>query len=285
MESLSKRRKNKIISLLICTLFSVGFFNFSCFADAGSEEKSFDTGDSSDINVSGFQVGGESVYAVELLWSNMVFYYDKGKYNFTSGRLTPHYENNDAELGSNTSVNPQADPNRVGVWHGFDGSNNRIILINRSNQNLYTRYATTENRNNVGNNVDLQLLSGSIITSNDYQNVVRDPDNPTSGKFYPDCLVNDTDKDKNLIFGSRASAETSAYTIPAVQFPNNGGGTGKMSYQNIYINITGRPSDNFARAVNIDDIANNNIYNYRNLTGGSNSAIGTATLTLSATPL
>ena len=58
-----------------------------------------------------------------------------------------------------------------------------------------------------------------------------------------------------------------------------------MSYQNIYINITGRPSDTFAQAANIDDIAQNNGYNYQNLTGGSNNAIGTATITLSANPL
>ena len=284
MKSLSKKRKNKVVSLLISALFSVGLCSPFCFADAGTEDKIINGEDSSNINVSGFQTGGESVYSVELLWSDMVFYYDKGKYNFTSGRLTPHYTNTDAEISNNTSINSEADVNRVGLWHGFDGSNNRIILINRSNQDLYTRYATTENTSNVGNNVDLQLLSGSIIDSNDYQNVVRDPDNPTSGKFYPECLVNDTDQDKDTIFGSGSSAETSAYTIPAVQF-SNGGGTGKMSYQNIYINITGKPSDTFAHAANIDDIVQNNGYNYQNLTGGSNSAIGTATITLSANPL
>ena len=284
MKSLSKKRKNKVVSLLISALFSVSLCSSPCFANAGSEDKFINGEDSSNINVSGFQTGGESVYSVELLWSDMVFYYDKGKYNFTSGRLTPHYTNTDAEISNNTSINSEADANRVGLWHGFDGSNNRIILINRSNQDLYTRYATTENTSNVGNNVDLQLLSGSIIDSNDYQNVVRDPDNPTSGKFYPECLVNDTDQDKDTIFGSGSSAETSAYTIPAVKFPN-GGGTGKMSYQNIYINITGKPSDTFAHAANIDDIVQNNGYNYQNLTGGSNSAIGTATITLSANPL
>ena len=284
MKSLSKKYRNKIVSLLVSALISVGLCNFSCFADAGSEEKVIDGEDSSDINVSGFQAGGKSVYAVEFLWSNMVFYYDKGKFNFTSGKFTPYYTNTDAEYDGNTTINPQADADRVGLWHGLDGLNNLIILINRSNQNLYTRYATTENTSNVGNNVDLQLLAGSVIDSSDYQNVVRDPDNPKSGKFYPDCLVNDTDKDKDTIFGSGSSAEISAYMIPAVQFPN-GGGTGKMSYQNLYINITGRPSDHFARAANIDDIAQNNTYNYKNLTGGSNSAIGTATITLSANPL
>ena len=128
MKSLSKYR-NKIVSLLVSALLSSGLCNFSCFADAGSEEKTIDGEDSSDINVSGFQVGGESVYAVELLWSNMVFYYDKGKFNFTSGRFTPYYTNTDAEYGGNTTINPQADVDRVGLWHGFDGLNNRIIFL------------------------------------------------------------------------------------------------------------------------------------------------------------
>ena len=284
MKSLSKKRGNKIASLLITTLVSAGLCGSLCFASSGSEHKVFTEEDSSNISITGFQAGGESVYSVELLWSNMVFYYDKGKYNFTSGNMTPYYTNIDAELGSNTTINPQADANKVGLWHGFDGSNNRIILINRSNQDLYTRYATTENTDNVGSNVDLQLLSGSIITPNSYQNVVKDPDNPNSGKYYPECLVNDTDQDKDTIFGTQSSAESSAYKIPSVQF-SNGSGAGKMSYQNIYINITGRPSDDFARAANIDELGQNNTFNYQNLTGGSNNAIGTATITLSANPL
>lgn len=285
MKNLTKRRMNKIVSLFIAVMVFADLFSGLCFADAGSEYKDFNDEDTSNIDIFGVTVGGKSDYAVEILWSSsLVFYYDKGKHDFTSGSLIPYYTNIDAELSNNATINPQADANKVGLWHGFDGSNNRLIVINRSNQDLYARYATTENTSNVGDNVDLQLLSGSIINAGSYQNIVKDPDNPDSGKFYPECLVNDTDQDKDTIFGSRSSAENSVYKIPAVQFTSNNG-PGKMSYQNIYINITGKPSDNFARATNIDDIGQNNTYNYRNLTGGSNSAIGTATITLSANPL
>lgn len=285
MKSLSKKHGNKIAFLLITALVSAGVYSGLCFASSGSEYKVFTEEDSSKISIKGTRTGEKSVLSAEFLWTlERDFYYDDGQFNFIYGNMIPSNTNSDAELGSNTTINSEADPNKVGIWHGFDGINNRIILINRSNQDLYTKYNTTENTDNVGNNVDLQLLSGSIITPDSYQNVVKDPDNPNSGKFYPECLVNDTDQDKDTIFGTQSSAESSAYKIPAVQF-SNGSGAGKMSYQNIYINITGKPSDDFARVDDIDEFGQNNTFDYQNLTGGSNNAIGTVTITLSANPL
>ena len=63
------------------------------------------------------------VYAVDIEYGNMAFYYDYGIWNVNTMRYEAAATSDDPAAGT---------PNGMPGWYGFDGTANRVAVINRS---------------------------------------------------------------------------------------------------------------------------------------------------------
>lgn len=82
-------------------------------------------------SVQGYRTQAPVGYAVNVTWGNMVFDYNEGTFNTTSGR----YEVLNSGV-ARTDVELDATAGAANKWYGIDGTNNKVTVENISTQGI-----------------------------------------------------------------------------------------------------------------------------------------------------
>lgn len=186
-------------------------------------------------DIKGYVAGGETVYNIEIYWNkDMTFVYDKGKYNPTTGQI----ESSMAESGTAGAVTVDyvekgGVVGKANQWYGFDGINNRIVVLNKSNTDVYTKFSVNKKVDTpAGDTVAFKLYEG------DKDKMELEETSPGS-KIYLPKSFNDV-KDRTNRFGTETELGNAAVRIEKTP------GDGTANCQKVFLGISGSPSDGLA---------------------------------------
>lgn len=230
MNNISKL--NKSINTILVVLLSIFCFPLIGEAETITVQNGFSH------SVTGYATDLAAVYAADIYWHDMVFVFDRGKYDYDSGKLVRASDVKGPEKGRNKGD--------INCWYGFDGDINRIIVLNRSNRNLAATYASEIYSNVYDDDKVVSTLYDYDDNNSDGGYVIeieQDINNENYGypkNFYSDDIDPFGDDSVNR-FGNGKSLESKTKTIRASQ------ADGKMYANKVFLNITGTPSDTFQK--------------------------------------
>lgn len=221
----SIKKTKKVISAVLVTSLSI-----FCFSLVGRAETITVQNGNSHV-VTGYTTEINQEYKVDIFWAaDMTFVFDRGKYNSNDGTLTRASSVDGAEFDS--------DDGNVNCWYGFDGIRNRIIVLNRSNMDIYAKYASEIYKNTCGDNVSSQLYG--YDNNSDYNLAIE-----SSG--YPSDF--DDDNDKLNRFGNKETLNSEEKQIIKASPAN-----GTMYANKVFLNITGTPIETFQKYELVDGV-------------------------------
>lgn len=185
--------------------------------------------------VTGYATEINQEYKVEIFWvADMTFVFDRGKYNPNNGTLERAATVTGAELGSEEGY--------VNCWYGFDGIRNRVIVLNRSNMDIYAKYASEIDKNICGDNVYSQLYD---YANNGAYLVEISQEGENIG--YPENF--DDENDKQNRFGNKVALDSETEKLIKASLAD-----GTMYANKVFLNITGTPVDTFQKYELVDGV-------------------------------
>ena len=221
---------NKNIKKLMNTIL-VMLLSIFCFPLTGRAETITVQNGNSHL-VTGYATEINQEYKVEIFWAaDMTFVFDRGKFNPNDGTLDRASTVEGAEMNYNKGD--------INCWYGFDGIRNRIIVLNRSNMDIYAKYASEIYDNICGGDVKSQLYD--YANNDNYKVVISQI---IEGLGYPENF-ND-ENDKQYRFGNQVALDSEKLikASPA---------DGTMYANKVFLNITGTPIDTFQKYEEDDD--------------------------------
>jgi len=217
------------------------------------------------IPVKGYQTSKVYNYEIQVSWGDMKFIFDRGQYNPNTNRLTKKvrtdawryceggaysaqnaYQMDGTPVSTSIPTDESAiyDDGGVGYWCGFDGTNNRVDVVNLGNGNINMVASCTEGvtGQTLGSAVDMQV---GVITTEAEPSVSSSYDNWTIGGTPTTYNLPDGESQNpvQMTFATGNNAAASAVIQKA--FPLNTEATEpSQSHANVvrfYLNITGTP--------------------------------------------
>lgn len=184
--------------------------------------------------ITGYQTNQAEGYAANITWGEMLFVYDRGTYDTKTGKLVGSFQN---EPNKRTDVEMGGDVTKAGQWYGFNGDNNSIGIENLSTNAIkLTATPEVDGTNINAKNVKFKLY---IRTS---EHIWSDVGSDLgSGDVHHSPL-----SDSGLEYSWRCVDEGRYISreFDACQFKEDGTKE-KSDSDYIYLNITGKPGDDF----------------------------------------
>lgn len=223
----------KLMSTIIVMLLSI-----FCFPLAGRAETTITVHNGNSHLVTGYATEINQEYKVEIFWAaDMTFVFDRGKYNPNDGTLDRASSVAGAEMNS--------EEGHINCWYGFDGIRNRIVVLNRSNMDIYAKYASEIYENICGGNVKSQLYD--YANNDNYNLTIEDSGYPSS---FDDNNYNDNDELNR--FGNYNELEPKELEPGSEKKIKASPADGKMYANKVFLNITGTPSNGFQKYEVVD---------------------------------
>ncbi len=223
---------NKSMNAILVVLLSI-----LCLSLPGRADNTITVQGGNSHLVTGYSVGSADVYSVDIYWFDMVFVFDRGKYNPNDGTLTRASEVEGPELG--------AIDGNINCWYGFNGENNKVIVLNRSNRDIEAKYKSDIYSDVCGTNVKSELYD-YFDNDNYIVNIVQSGEDKG---WADDDFVDEYDYENR--FGEGDTNEDGKIDKPILLDPNTkkiikaSPADGTMYANKVFINITGTPIDTF----------------------------------------
>ncbi len=192
-----------------------------CFPlPGGAETISVQNGNSHTIT--GYATEIDQKFDFSIYWKDMTFVFDRGKYDVTTGNLVRASDIQGAQKGRNDG--------EINCWYGFYDDINSVLVLNRSNIDIYVKYTSEIDTNVCGENVKSELYDCPEfkveLDSNGDPKIVDDGTNGSRFGTGETPLEPDTEK---TITASPAD--------------------GTMYVSKVFLNITGAPKDDFTTSI------------------------------------
>lgn len=227
--------------------------------------------------IKGYQTDLLNTYAIDVYFDDSAVYcYNRGTYNPDTAKYeveqgdTDSKSDNYAEKDfSATKVNEKniydvtldAEKKLSGKWFGFDGSQNLIVIVNRSNAGIKCKTTSSVDDNvfdTATSNAKISLFKGEVKGNDWYTSIglkansdaTSDTDGATAwklsdfseGGIFEDKLKKgmapEARKNNNLRFGNQTEIVENAEPTTCAGTNANGGIPGVLSF---YYNVTGSP--------------------------------------------
>lgn len=174
-------------------------------------------------NIKGWQTPESKNYQVNIIWGDMEFVYDKGKYNSVSGNIE--------KASTKSGVEAGATDNDINKWYGFDGTNNKITIQNISTGKVKATALTSVSEGETNIHIQTYFKDGEQWNDAELESAVPS-----------DLEVSHDSGYKMKTYGENKKINS---TLDAAKFDENGQIT-NISSREFFFNITGKPQDGFS---------------------------------------
>lgn len=222
-----KKQLFKILFSVLTAIFLPSLYSFNSVDRYMAAGENISLPGETENNIKGYSAGGATVYNVEFYWTkDMTFVYDRGKYNPSSGKIESTIPDT-SENGGITSgqVEKEGSPGEINKWYGFDGLNNRVIVLNKSNADISAKFSSSSDPSYAGNDVALTLYDGKV-----QQTTINE------STALPDSFNDDEDIINRFGNNTKLAADNKITLSGAP-------GNGSAEYKKVFLNVSGKPSD------------------------------------------
>lgn len=188
--------------------------------------------------VTGYQTDLAVGYAANITWGDMLFVYDRGTYDPSNGNLIGSFQDGSGNAREDIEIN--GDRTQAGFWYGFNGTNNAVKIENLSTENVKltaTPEVTSANKGEV-------KFSLYAENSDDMWSGLADVTSGVRHGVY-------SGDSNGGVWGQGTIDGAISRTFIARTF-NYDGSEDATDSDVIYLNITGRPGDDFMNQTTYD---------------------------------
>ena len=274
---LKKKGAMALTAFMLCGSAGTAFAQSPIFIhdDASGDEDST-TGDRTLGNkktVTGYQTDIAEGYAVRIDWGDMIFVYDRGTYDPTTGQLVESSTEIEQSATDGEGAILPGDPEKttvtyseayirchdpenllnertIGYWYATDG--NHIKIQNLSTDAVYTKISPVKNEGNNITNVHLQILGCGDSSNEDTDSSNEDTEfcklNGTEGHYKTITVDDFNGNTPPAESGEIIVSEDHLYSYISGATRNESGVIDKEYYTNAYVNVYGKPSPAFRNA-------------------------------------
>ena len=246
--------------------------SFSAFAQNEVTINDNETGDADPAagnvkTVTGYQTDKAVGYAANIFWGEMVFVYDRGKYNPNDGTLVGSFQE-DGSLRTDVEAGATLTDDKVtsaGYWYGFNGENHVVGIENLSTEEINitaTPLVDNDPSSNVGDNVAFTLYVDETVGKEWNGVSVADKQFPSHPLTNAKVGVANSAINRNF-----AAAQRDEYG----KIIEDASGNRSVDTDSIWLNITGEPGELFRNQTGYTDA------------GNVGEKLGTITLTFTTT--
>ena len=192
-----------------------------CFPlPGGAETISVQNGNSHTIT--GYATEIDQKFDFSIYWQDMTFVFDRGKYDSSSFNVV--------RASEVPGVEKDGTDGEINRWYGFYNDINSVLVLNRSNIDIYVKYTSEVDKDVCGENVKSELYDcPEFNVELDSNGDPKSCDDGTNGSRFgtgETPLEPDTEK---IITASPAD--------------------GTMYVSKVFLNITGAPKDDFTTSI------------------------------------
>lgn len=190
--------------------------------------------------VTGYQTDIAEGYAANITWGDMLFVYDRGTYDPSTGKLVGSFQSSaeNANVGNDeskrTDVEIGGNRAEAGCWYGFNGTNNAVEIENLSTHAIKLTATPESSATNAGEaTFSLYVQTSDNDEWSDVSAISNVNHNPNSD-----------DASSNNVWKCGDTETAIGREFAACKF-NNDGSVKAADKDWVYLNITGRPGDAF----------------------------------------